>query len=115
VTERYRGVNPGKVGGSDPQILGRGRGGRRRSRNIIISYHVHRYRKYVWKWWLLKRNKIIWPEVAVNGQVLPVKLKCFVRLPENIEIFRKFASKNRITLPGSTTTQISNQIDAAEK
>src|SRR6218665_2192492 len=32
------------------------------SRNITI------YRKYVRKWWLFKRNRIICPEVAVNGQ-----------------------------------------------
>src|SRR6218665_1773199 len=37
----------------------------------------------------------------------------FVKLPEKIEIFRKFACRNRIFLPGSTTPQISNQIDAA--
>ena len=31
-----------------------------------------------------------------------------------MEIFRKFAWKNEIFLPGSTTSQISNQIDAAD-
>src|SRR6218665_1589086 len=36
----------------------------------------------------------------------------FVKLPEKIEIFMKFACRNRIFLPGSTTPQISNQIDA---
>ena len=37
-----------------------------------------------------------------------------MKLPEKIEIFRNFAWKNRIFLPGSTTPpQISNRIDAA--
>src|SRR6218665_663157 len=35
-----------------------------------------------------------------------------VKLPEKIEIFRKFAWKNRFFLAGSTTLQISNQINA---
>src|SRR6218665_2677528 len=89
------------------------------------------YRKYVRKWLLLKRNRIIWPEVAVNRHFLLGKsiflIACknqnfrkfawktrysFVKLPEKIEIFRKFACRNRNFLPGSTTPQISNQIDA---
>jgi len=59
----------------------------------------------------LKRNRIIWPEVAVNGQFfpgksnfflnclkkskffgnLPVKIDFIVKLPEKIEIFLKSA------------------------
>jgi len=38
---------------------------------------------------------MIFPEVAVNGQFLPGKAKYFVKLPEKIEIFRKFYWKNR--------------------
>ena len=57
------------------------------------------YRKYVRKWRLLKRNRIICPEVAVNEQFLPgksnffklpEKSKFFENLPEKIEIFQKF-------------------------
>jgi len=51
------------------------------------------YRKYVRKEWLLKRNRIICPEVAINEQFLPGK--SIFWLPEKIEIFRKFAWKNR--------------------
>ena len=70
-----RGVNPGGWG-SRPQILRRGVAGGRRgvvdgSWNIIISYIM--YWKYVRKWWLLKRYRIICPEVAVNEQFLPGK------------------------------------------
>src|SRR6218665_2366272 len=90
------------------------------------------YRKYDRKWLLLKRNRIICPEVAVNGQFVEKsnffnclkkiknfrKFACktlysFLNLLEKIEIFRKFACRNRFFLPGSTTPQISNQIDAA--
>ena len=60
------------------------------------------YRKYVRKWWLLKRNRIICPEVAVNGQFLPGKsnnflncLKLFLKLPPKSENIWKFAWKNR--------------------
>jgi len=38
----------------------------------------------------------------------------FVKLPEEIEIFRKCFEKIKFFLPGSTTPQISNQIDGAE-
>src|SRR6218665_667425 len=48
------------------------------------------YREYVRKWWLLKTNRIICPEVAVNGQFLPGKLKFLLKLPDKIEILRKF-------------------------
>ena len=43
----------------------------------------------------LWRDWIIFPEVAVNGQFLPGKSEFFVKLLENIEIFWKFAWKNR--------------------
>ena len=35
------------------------------------------YRKYVRKWQLLKRNRIICPEIAVNSQFLPGKIDIF--------------------------------------
>ena len=42
------------------------------------------------------------------------KLKFFVKLPEKIEISRKFAWKNWNSVdPDPRSTQISNQIDAA--
>src|SRR6218665_818121 len=59
------------------------------------------YRKYVRKWRLLKRNRIICPEVAVNEQFLPGKSNFIIftekieNLPEKIEIFLKFAWKNQ--------------------
>jgi len=109
--------------------------------NIIISH-------------LLKRNRIICLDIAVNGQFLPgkliflyclKKLKFFKHLPGKIEIFQTFAWKNwdfskiclekskflvklpwknrnfseicleksKFCWPGSTTPQISNQIDTA--
>src|SRR6218665_3785482 len=70
----------------DPHILGRGscvgrREGRRGSlgswtgREILL--YLIMYRKYVRKWLLLKRNGIICPEVAVNGQFFPWKIEFF--------------------------------------
>src|SRR6218665_3227547 len=63
------------------------------------------YRNYVQKWRLLKRNRIICPEIAVNGQFLTGKLnfflnclkksKFFGNLIEKIRIVFKFAWKNR--------------------
>src|SRR6218665_3016752 len=61
------------AGGRDPQILGRGVAGRVAGgsleswtgREILLNLIM--YRKYVRKWLLLKRNRIICPEVAVNG------------------------------------------------
>jgi len=55
-----RGVNPWGWGSRPPEFV---QGVVKGSINIIISY----YRKYIRKWWLLKRNIIIRPEVAVNG------------------------------------------------
>jgi len=45
------------------------------------------YRKYVRKWWLLKRNRIICPEIAVNSQFSPGKSKSFVKLPKKSKFF----------------------------
>src|SRR6218665_2473277 len=52
------------------RVAGRGAGGSLESwtgREILL--YLIMYRKYVRKWLLLKRNKIICPEVAVNGQI----------------------------------------------
>jgi len=69
------GVNPGGFGGSrPPQILARmGRGGRRGRGRAVKYYQILScmYRKYVRKWWLLKRNRIICLEIAVNSQRFP--------------------------------------------
>ena len=43
-------------------------------------------RKYVRKWWLLKRSRIICPEVAVNDQFLP---EIFENLPGKIDFFTR--------------------------
>ena len=72
-----------------------GRGGRtggRGGRKILL--YLIMYRKYVPKWWLLKRNRIIWPELAVHSQF---KSKFSVKSPK-IEIFRKFALNYQIFL-----------------
>jgi len=45
----------------------------------------------------MKRNRVICPEVAVNGQFFCWKIN-FFKLPEKIEIFRKFAWKIEIIL-----------------
>src|SRR6218665_1817708 len=124
--------------GRDPQILGRGVEGRVAGGSLeswtgrkILLYLIM-YREVCSKVVTLKRNRIICPEVAVNGLfllgisifLLPEKnqnfrkFACktrysFVKLPEKIEIFRKFACRNRIFLTRIHDPQISNQIDAA--
>ena len=123
---KIRGINPG--GSRLPDFGQEGRG----SREIFINLFM--YRKYVRKWWLLKRNRIICPEVAVNGQFFSWKINILLKLPEKVDIFRKFACKNQnfcVKLPEKIKIfrkfaweffftrihdpQISNQIDAAEK
>jgi len=61
---------------------------------VKYYYNLIMYRKYVRKWWLLKRNRKMCPEVAVNGQFLPGKSKLFLNCLK-IEIFQKFAWKSR--------------------
>ena len=86
-------------------VVGGRRGGSQGSREgrEILLYHIM-YRNYARKWWLLKRYRIISPEVAVNEQFLPgksiffklpEKSKFFENLPGKIEICKKFAWKNR--------------------
>jgi len=93
-----RGVSRGGWG-SRPLYFGQGSWVRRgivrswTGREILLFLVM--YRKYVRKWWLLKRNWIICPEIVVNSQFLHGKINVFVKLPEKIEIFRKFALKNR--------------------
>ena len=70
------------------------------------------HRKYVRKWWLLKRNRIICPEVAVNGQFLPGKSTLLVKLPEKPKCFVNLPGKIKILLTRIHDPQISNQIDA---
>src|SRR6218665_1771052 len=64
------------------QNLGTGVVGNRRDgggswmgRKILL--YLIMYRKYVRKWCLLKRNRIIWPEVAVNGHFLCLENQIF--------------------------------------
>ena len=61
------GVNPGEV--ATPRFWSEGHGRvaevMDRSKNIN---NLVMYRKYVRKWWLLKRNRIICPEIVVNNQ-----------------------------------------------
>ena len=57
----------------------------------------------------MKRNRIICQELAVNGKFLP-KNRLFVKLPEQIKVFRKFAWKNRNVLPGSTTPRFQTRL-----
>ena len=118
-THQHIGVNSGVGWGvATPRFWAGGVvGGRRGSwtgRKILL--YLTMYRKYFRKWWLLKRNRIIWPEIAVNSQFLPGKSKFSVKSPKEsnffseiclenqnflwnylkkIKIFRKFALKNR--------------------
>jgi len=71
---KVRGVNLGGWGSRPPDFGQRGR--------EILYLIMHR--KYVRKWRLLRRNRIICLEVAVNGQFLPGK-SIFFKLPEKIE------------------------------
>src|SRR6218665_1720211 len=84
------GVNPGGLGGRDPQISGRGvvggsqwgsQGGSWESLTggKILLYLIM-YRKYIRKWRLLKRNRIIYPEIGVNRQFLPAKNRHFLKI-----------------------------------
>ena len=65
-------------------------------------YYIAVNRKFVW------RNGNCGAQVynykKVTWNFLPEKIDFFLNLPEKIEFF----------LPGSTTSQISNQIDAAK-
>src|SRR6218665_2089190 len=98
-----------------------------------ILLYLIMYTKYVRKWLLLKRNRIIWLEVAVNGQFFAWKIDdffyclknqnfrkfacktrySFVKLLEKIEIFRKFACRNRIFFDPDPRPPDFNQIDVA--
>ena len=81
------------LGGCNPQILSKGVVDG--SWNIIISYHVQ---EVCWKWWLLKRNRIICLEVAVNGQFLPGNSNFFLKLSEKTEPFGNLPGKIEIFL-----------------
>jgi len=99
-----------------------------------ILLYLIMYWKYVRKWWLLIRNRIICPEVAVNEQILPGKSNLFFNYLKKSKFFKNLPGKNRIflwnclkkskflwNLPGKIEIfltrihdpQISNQIDAA--
>jgi len=56
-TNESRGVNPGGLEGSQPP--GFAQGGSWTGREILL--YLIMYRKYVRKWWLLKKNRIICP------------------------------------------------------
>ena len=66
-------------------------GGVGRVVKYIRSYHVQEVCSKVVTF---EENRIICPEVAVNGQFLPGNRICF-KLPEKIESFPKFAWRNR--------------------
>ena len=50
-----------------------------------ILLYLIMYRKYVRNWWLLKRNRIICPEIAVNSQFMPRNQNVFVKLPKKLK------------------------------
>jgi len=54
------------------------------------------YRKYVRKWWLLKRNRIICQDVAVNGQFVPGNSKFCLKLIEKSKFFGNLPGKIKI-------------------
>src|SRR6218665_1618208 len=105
----YAGASILGAEGRDPHILGRGScwgrsKGRRESlgswtdREILLYLiYLIMYRKYVRKWLLLKRNRIICPEVAVNRHFFAWKIK-FFQLPEKIKIFGNLPAKLDILL-----------------
>jgi len=78
--------------------------------NIIISYHVQEVCSK-----LLKRNRIICPEVAVNGQFLPGKSIFFKNCLKKSKFFGNLLGKIKIFLTRIHDPQISNQIDVAAK
>src|SRR6218665_2319296 len=90
-----QGVNPGRLGVAIPRFWAGVVGGRRTGREILLYLII--YRKDVRKWRLLKRNRIICLEVAVNERyfclenrisfkIARKKLKLFKTLPGKIEI-----------------------------
>ena len=63
---------------------------------VVKFYNILSCTWYIRKWLLLKRNRIICPEVhvAVSGQYLPGKSDFFVKLPKNWKLF--------VNLPGQS-------------
>src|SRR6218665_2399971 len=64
------------------------REGRREVVGVVLTgreilLYLIMYRKYVRKWLLLKRNRIICPEVAVNGQLFAWKIDFFSYLKKS--------------------------------
>src|SRR6218665_701700 len=59
-----------------------------------ILLYLIKYRKYVRKWLLLKRNRIICSEVAVNGQIFAWKIEFFNCLKKSK--FPKICRQNSI-------------------
>ena len=102
----FRDVNPG-VGVATPRFWAGGSWG------LEILLYLIVYRKYVRKWWLLKRNRIIWPEAAVNGQFCPENRIFFVKLPEKSIFFGNLPGKIEFFLPGSTTPRFQTRSVAA--
>ena len=62
------------------------------------------YRKYVRKWWLLKRNRTICPEIAVNRvkYIFAWTIQIFVKLPRNRNLLEIYLEKSNfcVKLPG---------------
>src|SRR6218665_2264454 len=89
--------------GRDPEFVGGGVGGRVAGGSLeswtgreILLYLIM-YRKYVRKWLLLKRNRIICPDVAVNGKFFVWKIEFFNCL-KKIKIFGNLPAKLDILL-----------------
>ena len=80
-----------------------GQGGRE-----ILYMYLIMHRKYVRKWWLLKRNRIILicPEVAVNGQFLSGKSKFYLKLPEKNRNFSEICLENQTFLESAWKNRI---------
>src|SRR6218665_1575739 len=63
----------GGGGGPRPVVVGRGAPGRVAGGSwLVVKYYY-----YVRKWLLLKRNRIIWPKVALNRQFFSLKIEFF--------------------------------------
>ena len=110
---RHIGVNPGRWCSRNPHFLGKrvvGPSGQRGSwtgRKILLCLIM--YRKYVRKWWLLKRNRIICIKIAVNRQFSLENSNFLWNYLKKIAIFRKFAWKIELFLIRIHAPQISNQ------
>ena len=88
----------GKLGSRLPDF---GQGGRE-----ILLYLIM-YRKYVRKWWFLKRNNL--SRSSCKWPIFAGKIGNFCEIVSKIEIFREIFLENDFFQPGSTTPHARSQ------